>query len=182
MRASHWLVVTFSVLPIPADLAVVRAEQLFQEARGDLWAEADLLKPLAILYAYVGRFADARAALTRTRSIFAGFGARLALAESSIPSGLTELALGDPAAAERYLREGREAFRSMGEQGSRVGTACLLAEALYAQDRFDEAQQMVDEAREAATADDYQRPGRMAYRAGQTACPARPVPRRQKTD
>ena len=117
MRASHWLVVTFSVLPIPADLAVVRAEQLFQEARGDLWAEADLLKPLAILYAYLGRFADARAALTCTRSIFADFGARLALAESSIPSGLTELTLGDPAAAERYLREGREAFRSMGEQG-----------------------------------------------------------------
>ena len=63
MRASHWLAVTFVVLPIPADDAVARAEQLLQEASGDLWAEADLLKPLCVLYAYVGRAADARAAV-----------------------------------------------------------------------------------------------------------------------
>ena len=109
MRASHWLAVTFHLLPIPADAGIARAEQLLQEAdSGDLWAEADLLKPLCILYAYTGRFADARAALTRTRSIFAGFGARFALAESAIPAGSMELAIGDRAAAERYLREGYE--------------------------------------------------------------------------
>ena len=60
MRASHWLAVTFSLLPIPADTGVARAEQLLAEASGDLWAEADLLKPLCVLYAHVGRVADAR--------------------------------------------------------------------------------------------------------------------------
>ncbi|MGD0376802.1 MAG: hypothetical protein ABSB01_19725 [Streptosporangiaceae bacterium] len=55
MRASHWLAVTFHELPIPADAAVRRAEQLLREASGDPWAEADLLKPLCVLYAYTGR-------------------------------------------------------------------------------------------------------------------------------
>jgi predicted ATPase/DNA-binding SARP family transcriptional activator len=145
MRASHWLAVTFHTLPIPADAAVARTEQLLQEADGDLWAEADLLKPLSILYAYTGRFADARAALERTRSIFAGFGATLALAESAIPAGVVELAVGDPAAAERYLREGYDVLRAMGEQRYVANIANMLAEALYAQGRFDETQQVTEE-------------------------------------
>jgi hypothetical protein len=116
MRASHWLAVTFHTLPIPADAAIARTERLLQEADGDLWAEADLLKPLSILYAYTGRFADARAALARTRSIFAGFGATLALAESAIPTGVVELAIGDPVAAERYLREGYDPLCAMGSR------------------------------------------------------------------
>ncbi len=59
-----------------------------------------------MLYAYLGRSADARAAIDRSQSIFAGFGAKLALAESAIPAGLMGLIIGDPAAAERYCREG----------------------------------------------------------------------------
>ena len=64
MRASHWLAVTFSPAGYPGLIRVARAEQLLQDADGDLWAEADLLKPLCVLYAHVGRVADARAALT----------------------------------------------------------------------------------------------------------------------
>jgi len=154
MRASHWLAVTFHELPIPADAAVRRAEQLLREASGDPWAEAHLLKPLCVLYAYTGRVTQARAALARTRSVFTGFGARLALAESAVPAGLMELTIGDPAAAERYLREGYEAFRAMGERGYFTSVATLLAEALYEQSRLGEAQQMIEEAKAAAGPDD----------------------------
>ena len=156
MRASHWLAVTFHVLPIPADTAVARTEQLLQATSGDLWAEADLLKPLCLLYAYVGRPADARAALARSQSIFTGFGAKFALAESAIPAGLTELAIGDPVAAERYLREGYEAWRAMGERGYFASVASLLAEALYAQGRFDEAQRVTEEAEAASLPGDFE--------------------------
>ena len=117
MRASHWLAVTFHVLPIPVDAAIIRAEQLLQDASGDLWAEADLLKPLSVLYAYVGRFADARAAIDRSQSLFAGLGARLARAESAVPAGIVGMITGDPAAAERYVREGYEACRAMRRPG-----------------------------------------------------------------
>ena len=147
MRASHWLAVTFCFLPIPADTGVARAEQLLAEASGDLWAEADLLKPLCMLYAHVGRVADARAAIDRSQSIFASFGAGLALAESAVPASTVGLIVGDPVAAERYARQGYEAFRAMGERGVYVvDLAGLLADALYAQGRFDEAQQLIDQA------------------------------------
>ena len=116
MRASHWLAVTYYALPIPVDAAVARAEELLHDASGDTWAEADLLKPLCVLYAYLGRSADARAAIDRSQSIFAGFGAKLALAESAIPAGLVGLTIGDPVAAERYLRAGYETFHAMGER------------------------------------------------------------------
>jgi predicted ATPase/DNA-binding SARP family transcriptional activator len=146
MRASHWLAVTFSLLAIPADAGVARAEQLLRDAEGDLWAEADLLKPLCVLYAHVGRVADARAAIDRSQSIFNGFGARLALAESAVPAAIVGLIIADPVAAEHYARRGLEAFRAMGERGVYViDLAALLAEALYEQGRFDDAQQLIDQ-------------------------------------
>jgi tetratricopeptide (TPR) repeat protein len=147
MRASHWLSVTFSLLAIPADAGTARAEQLLRDADGDLWAEADMLKPLCVLYAHVGRAADARAAIDRSQSIFTGFGARLALSESAVPAAIVGLIIGDPAAAERYARAGYEAFWAMGQRGQYViALAVLLAEALYEQGRFDEAQQLIDQA------------------------------------
>jgi predicted ATPase/DNA-binding SARP family transcriptional activator len=145
MRASHWLAVTFHVLPIPVDAAIIRAEQLLQDAGGDLWAEADLLKPLSVLYAYVGRFADARAAIDRSQSLFASLGARLARAESAVPAGMVGMITGDPAAAERSVREGYEACRAIRDRGFLEILALDLAEILYQQGRLDEAQQLIDE-------------------------------------
>ena len=146
MRAGHWLAVTFSLLSIPADTGAARTEQLLADASGDRWAEADLLKPLCVLYAHVGRSADARAAIDRSQSIFAGFGARLALAESAVPAAIVGLIIGDPAAAERYARRGIEEFQAMGEHRLVHDLIGLLADALYEQGRFDEAQQLLGEA------------------------------------
>ena len=95
MRASHWLAVTYYTLPIPVDAAVARTEELLHDASGDTWAEADLLKPLSLLYAFLGRSADARAAIDRSQSILAGFGAKLALAESAVPAGWVGVTIGD---------------------------------------------------------------------------------------
>jgi predicted ATPase/DNA-binding SARP family transcriptional activator len=153
MRASHWLVATFHRLPIPADAAVARSEKLLEAASGDPWAEADLLKPLCVLYAYVGRTADARAALARARAILVGFGAQFALAESGISAGWMELTIPDPAAAERFLREAYAALRAMGERRYFAFIAAMLAEALWAQGRFNEAQQMTDEVQAADVPD-----------------------------
>jgi len=57
-----------------------------------------------------------------------------------------ELCLGDPAAAERYLREAYAALRAMREWRFLPVIIEVLAEALYDQCRFDEAQHMIDEA------------------------------------
>ena len=53
--------------------------------------------------------------------------------------GRMELAAGDAVAAERALRESWDVLTQMGLQSSLGETAVPLAEALYAQGRFDEA-------------------------------------------
>jgi tetratricopeptide (TPR) repeat protein len=150
LQASFWLAVTFTLLPIPADTAVPRAEQLLQTADGEPWAEADILRPLSSLYAYSGRFADARRAIARARSVYDSSGAKIRRAMGAFAAGQTDMIAGDPAAAEHHLREAYEAFRAMGERGYLSSTVGLLAETLYAQGQFEEARQMTEEAQATA--------------------------------
>jgi MalT-like TPR region len=150
MQASGWLVATLTMLPVPADAAIDRAEQLLQTAHCDPWAEADLLIALAQLYAYAGRFADAREAIARALPVVYSSEAKTWSAICVSMVGEMELIAGNPAAAEHHLREGYEALRGMA-QGDYLSTyAGSLAEALYAQGRFDEAYQMTEEAQAAA--------------------------------
>jgi class 3 adenylate cyclase/tetratricopeptide (TPR) repeat protein len=154
IRATTWLVATFEPLPVPADTAIARVEQLLHAASGDPWAEAAIRYPLSYLYAYVGRFADARTALARCQAMFASSGAILLSAQGAQVAGRIELAAGDPAAAERVLREGYEAFRAMGERGFLSSIIGALAEAVYLQGRLDEAQRLTEEAEALAVSDD----------------------------
>ena len=151
-----WLVATFRDLPIPAEAAVGRAEQLLEAASGDPWAEAAILQQLSLLYSHAGRFADARRAYRRAQSVFTRSGAKLDWGLCAIDSGRVELIAGDHAAAERTLREGYEAFRAMGEHGYRALLVTFLAEAVYAQGEFDQALRLTEEAEAFATADDFE--------------------------
>jgi tetratricopeptide (TPR) repeat protein len=154
MQASFWLATTFMYLPIPADTAVARAEQLLQAADGEPWAEADVLMPLSLLYAYAGSFGDARGASARARSLYDTSGAKIRRAMAADVAGQVEQIAGDTAAAERHLRESYEAYRAMGERGYLSTVAGRLAEALCAQGRLEEAQQVTEQAQEAAAPDD----------------------------
>jgi class 3 adenylate cyclase len=154
MQASHWLAATFQCLPIPADAAIARAEQLLQTADGEPWAEADLLGPLSKLYAYAGRLAEARAAIARSRSVYDGSGAKIRRATGAGVAGEIEQIAGDPAAAEEHLREAYATYRAMGERGFLSSVAGWLAEALYAQGRLGEAREMTEQAQAAAAAAD----------------------------
>ena len=154
LESRTWLVGTFLELPIPADVAVVRAERLLEAAAGDPWGEAAILRWLSPLYGYACRFGDARAAYTRSRSEFTRAGAKLDWAMSAIPAGMTELIAGDFGAAEQILRHGAEAFQAMGERGYRSTAVAFLAEALYAQGRLDEAQRLTEDAEALAGAGD----------------------------
>jgi predicted ATPase/DNA-binding SARP family transcriptional activator len=149
-----WLVASLQDLPIPAEVAVGRAEQLLEAAGGDPWAEAAILPPLALLYGFAGRFAEARAAFRRGQSIFSASGAKRDWALCAQLAGQVELMAGDPAAAEQNLREGYEALRATGDRATRGTIASLLAEALYAQGRLDEAQRMTEETQAVAVPDD----------------------------
>jgi tetratricopeptide (TPR) repeat protein len=57
-----------------------------------------------------------------------------------------ELIAGNPATAELHLREAYEALHATGDWGPLSTLASRFAEVLYAQDRFEEAQQMTEQA------------------------------------
>ena len=154
LEASVWLLFSLNTLRVPADVALVRAEQAFATADNDPWEQAAIRQAFAPLYAYVGRFAEARAALASSRALWAKSGAGFDWAIAAWPAGLIEMIAGDAAGAERELRGGYEALRAMGEQAYRASITAMLADAIYAQGRLAEAQDLADEAREIAVSGD----------------------------
>jgi hypothetical protein len=148
------LVGVLQEMTVPADVAIVRAERYLEAASGDPWAEAAILNPLALLYGYAGRFADARTAITRARSAQGRCGAKIESAISAAQAGEIEMLAGDPAAAEAKLKEGCDALRAMGEREYLSSVLSVLAKAEYALGRLGEAYQLTEEAEALAVADD----------------------------
>jgi tetratricopeptide (TPR) repeat protein len=154
LDASGWLVFSFTLVPIRIDVAIGRAEQLLDALSSDPWAEARIRAPLSNLYAYVGRFAEARATITRAQAIALRSGARLDWALDDGLVGDLDMLAGEPAAAEVKLRQGCETLRAIGERGYLASFLSQLAEAVYAQGRLAEADQLTREAETLAAADD----------------------------
>jgi tetratricopeptide (TPR) repeat protein len=73
---------------------------------------------------------------------------------ATLVAGQIELIAGDLAAAERHTRDGYETLRTMGEGGYLSTVTGMLAETVYAQGRLGEAEQLAEEARALAGADD----------------------------
>ncbi len=71
LEATVWLLFTLNTLRVPADVALDRAEQALAAAGNDPWEQAAIRQAFAPLYAFVGRFAEARAALARSRALWA---------------------------------------------------------------------------------------------------------------
>ena len=106
------------------------------------------------LAALQGNYDEARELHGRGRGIFEELGHAVGIAGSTTVSGPIELLAGDPAAAERELRFGYDAFEAMGETGILSSLAALLAEAVLAQGRSAEAEELTRVSERAATADD----------------------------
>jgi predicted ATPase/DNA-binding SARP family transcriptional activator len=159
-EARFWLAAALVQRPVPADVAIGRAERLLEAAAGDPWDEAAILPELALHYGYAGRLADARAACQRVQSILTASGAEIEGAIAAMEAGRVELIAGNPAAAGLRLRRADEAFRAMGEAGFRSSVLTLLAEAAYAQGRFGRALRLTEEAEALAGADDFEAQGR----------------------
>ena len=145
-EARGMLLENYRELAVPADVAIARAEQFLGEAGpGDPWWQAAMLEPSSALYAYAGRFADARAAIARARSLYRGLETKLT-PSCALCTGEIEMTAGNPAGAEPELRKGCQALRAMGNRGILCSSLSGLAEAVYAQGRLDEAHQLTQQA------------------------------------
>jgi predicted ATPase len=145
LLAQRSLARSFVHLTVATDIAIERQEQLLDAVKGDPYSEAHVLEHLALMYGFAGRFAVARSAISRCRAVWAESGAMRDSAASAIIAGTIELLAGDPLAAEREFREGHESLLAMQQVAYRATLTLLLAESLYAQGRYEEAERLVEE-------------------------------------
>jgi class 3 adenylate cyclase/tetratricopeptide (TPR) repeat protein len=140
--------------PLPVNEAIERTRELLDRAANDRKAAAVLMCVLARLEAMEGRFDSARDLYRRSRAQLEEFGWNFYAALTSLDSGPVELLAGDPAAAEAELRRDYRALEGMGERNYIATTAGFLAEALYAQGRYEESSEVAQASSRLSNADD----------------------------
>ena len=140
--------------PTPVAEAIERCREIEQRSGGDRRTEGLVLCARSQLEAMQGDFAEARRLYARARSVLGEVGGGLLAASTALDSSGVEMLAGDPAAAERELRRDYEVLERMGERYLLSTMAGLLAQALVAQGRYDEAAAMCERAEEMSGEDD----------------------------
>ena len=142
--------------PIPLPEVVERLEELCARAGGkpsDQWGPLCLL---ASAHGLEGRFDEARELAGRGRAILEELGQWGRVAGFALPmqAGI-ELLAGEPVAAESLLRRSLDLLTETGDEQSSPDVMCEIAEALYEQGRYDEAEALALEGQDAAVSDDW---------------------------
>jgi predicted ATPase/class 3 adenylate cyclase len=140
--------------PTPVAEALPRCRALLEEAHNDAKEEALIMCALALLEAMDGHFDEARELYRQSRELLEKFGWTFLAALTSIDSGPIELLADDPTAAERELLEDHSALQRMGEKNYISTVAALLADAVYRQDRLEDAERYAAESAQVAAHDD----------------------------
>lgn len=138
--------------PTPVDAAIQRCERFREALAVSPVAVAWALNPLASLHAMRGEFDVAEVFLRQaneTLDELGGLGASVSHHEA-----LVRLLAGQPELAEATLRGGAETLAEMTEGSRMATTSAMLAQALYEQDRADEAYEFCRLAARAAGEED----------------------------
>ena len=120
---------------------------------GATTVEATSLRCQAVLEALRGRTDASRRMLAAARRSLEELGHRHGLLSTDMFAGLVELLADDPAAAEVPLREATAGFKQLGVDVDAAQAAALLARALLAQGRVDEAEALTYESEKLGGAD-----------------------------
>jgi predicted ATPase/class 3 adenylate cyclase len=140
--------------PTPVAEAIARCEQMLSESGSDRTAEAGVTVVIGGLEAMRGQFDRARTLYRRSKEILSDLGLRPRLAAHTMALFSIETLAGDPARAEEELRFGVETLDELGARNSLATLAPLLAETRLAQGRHDEAERLIEQARQAAASED----------------------------
>jgi ATP/maltotriose-dependent transcriptional regulator MalT len=134
-------------------MAIARSQEIMTQLQADRHTAALALRPVAHLHAMGGRIDVAHNLLAQSNAMLVDLGASLHSAVAHYDAFVALLA-GDAAAAEAVLRTGYEQLEAMGERALLATTAAMLAEALLAQDRDEEAWAFTETGEAAAAPDD----------------------------
>ena len=156
LESLSWLPLALFTGPTSAADGLVDCRQIVERSDGDLKVEASVLLTQGALEAMLGDVDQARRSLATAHAAFEDLGLRFWLAGPvAYLSGWTEMLAGDPDAAERMLRPGYEGLGRMGRGSWLASTvAGLLAHSLYAQGRYDEAEEVATASGQLAGSDD----------------------------
>ncbi len=148
-----WLASSALLGAMPVRFAIRRCEALREEVADNRYARAWILHPLAALHAMERRFTVARRLLDESSAALSELG-RTLTSVAGQHEAIVGMLAGDFPAAERCLRSGYEALAEMGEKAILSGTAADLADAIYAQGRYDEAERFTEISQAAAARED----------------------------
>ena len=140
--------------PTPVAQAYSRYEQVLRESRGRLSSEARVLDVLALLDSMRGAFDLAERRHRRANEIYEGLGLTLMVAASGQIGGRIKMHAGDLEAAESEFRSAHEALERLGEKSWLSSGAAELAEVLYSQGRYEEAESFALVSKRSAQAGD----------------------------
>ena len=149
------LLATFARLgPTPVEEAITVTEEMIARSGGERQSEAVLLRTLGHLHAMRGDFATAREEYQRSRGMLEELGWAFQAALTSLDSGPIEMLAGDLIAAEAELRRDYATLDRLGERSFITTVAAYLAEALYRQGRYTDADTFAAFSAKVAAADD----------------------------
>jgi class 3 adenylate cyclase len=138
--------------PTPVTLAVRRCEAMRRLVWSSPGAGAVVDHHLAGLHAMRGELDVARTLIRAGNEVLKDLGRM-----NSTPShaeAWVELVAGDPQVAEELLQVGYERLERMGDRAFLASTAAMLAQAIYAQGRYGDAERFCEVSRGIAAADD----------------------------
>jgi tetratricopeptide (TPR) repeat protein len=117
--------------------------EVLERARGDPKGTASAMFMDAVLLAGLGEYDESARLVEKARGLLRDVGLVVWLAGPFAQmAGVAQLTCGDGAAAERELRAGYEKLEEIGEMAWQPTLVALLAEALYLQGRYDEAEDL----------------------------------------
>jgi predicted ATPase/class 3 adenylate cyclase len=150
-RILRWLASSALWGPLPVEEGIRRCEEILERTQGNSLVQANCHIRLAGLEAMRGRFAAARRRTAQARAILTEFGLTYFLAHSRDVAALVETLAGNPVGAEGELRTSHEELRDMGEKTFLAENTAQLAQALYAQGRYEEAERFVQVSEEVSS-------------------------------
>jgi class 3 adenylate cyclase len=137
--------------PTPVAEAVRRCEELVADAKGNERLHANALAALAGLRALEANFDAARRLRAEAEAVYGDLGQRMSIAGLTQIAAQIERLAGNPAGAEAELRKGLAILDGTGAEALHQA---LLAAALLAQGRPEEARGPAEQARDAAAIED----------------------------
>jgi class 3 adenylate cyclase len=143
LECLSWVPLMVLAGPTHVDQGLPRCLAVLEPADGDKKAMASVLIAQAVFAAGVGRMEEARRLIASAGDLLREMGLTVWLAAPHAQfAGWIELLAGEAAAAESGLRWAYRELEQIGEVGWLSTVVGLLAEAVYAQGRYDEAAEL----------------------------------------